>query len=239
MTCEACGAQYCYAHANAHTPSVSCEEYERSQASVWAADQALVAKTCRACPGCSSPIEKNDGCNTLRCVRCGTAFCWLCCRALTDAEIDDHYAVWNVLGGCPLKQLSGTTPGPFSDSISRNLTYGSLLLVLLPILLFAAAALWLRVLLSEEIQVHKAAALDERKLETLARANEDITGSSSGIVAELKEVDSSLQSNVSREGRCSSEGEPESSADPTSLSMAPTIASPSLPSHQPPSHFDA
>ncbi|KAL7447512.1 hypothetical protein ACHAXM_010790 [Skeletonema potamos] len=37
----------------------------------------------RKCPTCFTPIEKNGGCNHVRCGRCRTEFCWACMRAKT------------------------------------------------------------------------------------------------------------------------------------------------------------
>jgi len=36
------------------------------------------------CPGCKTPIEKNGGCNHMRC-KCGLSFCWLCGADISDA----------------------------------------------------------------------------------------------------------------------------------------------------------
>ena len=68
-TCGACGEHYCFFHSNAHAPGVACAAYERSQARAWAADNALIGRTCKRCPGCDAPVEKDAGCNTMRCPR--------------------------------------------------------------------------------------------------------------------------------------------------------------------------
>ncbi|KAL3779172.1 hypothetical protein HJC23_002023 [Cyclotella cryptica] len=41
----------------------------------------------RPCPGCSSPILKDGGCNHVRCGKCGVNFCWACmrCKSLCKA----------------------------------------------------------------------------------------------------------------------------------------------------------
>ncbi|CAI4232527.1 unnamed protein product [Auanema sp. JU1783] len=43
----------------------------------------------RQCPRCKVPIEKNEGCNKMLCVKCSCAFCWLC-NAILDKN--DPYA---------------------------------------------------------------------------------------------------------------------------------------------------
>ena len=50
----------------------------------------------KQCPECKVLIEKNDGCNEMKCLNCGFVFCWLCLREYTD----NHYSIYNVKG-CP------------------------------------------------------------------------------------------------------------------------------------------
>jgi len=37
----------------------------------------------RPCPSCSAPIEKDGGCNHMRCGKCNASFCWACMRLRT------------------------------------------------------------------------------------------------------------------------------------------------------------
>jgi len=50
----------------------------------------------KQCPECKVLIEKNDGCNQMKCLNCGYNFCWLCLREYTY----NHYSIYNVKG-CP------------------------------------------------------------------------------------------------------------------------------------------
>ena len=50
----------------------------------------------KQCPECKVLIEKNDGCNQMKCLNCGFSFCWLCLREYTY----NHYSIYNVKG-CP------------------------------------------------------------------------------------------------------------------------------------------
>ncbi len=40
-----------------------------------------IRDNCKPCPGCSSPVEKNGGCNHMHCAQCNTDFCWVCMQA--------------------------------------------------------------------------------------------------------------------------------------------------------------
>eukprot|EP00731_Ephydatia_muelleri_P018044 Em0011g84a len=37
-----------------------------------------LAENTKPCPNCNCPIEKNDGCNHMTCVKCSHEFCWVC-----------------------------------------------------------------------------------------------------------------------------------------------------------------
>lgn len=43
----------------------------------------------RNCPQCTTPIEKTEGCNKMKCRNCGVYFCWKCNKEITGY---DHFA---------------------------------------------------------------------------------------------------------------------------------------------------
>lgn len=55
----------------------------------------------KQCPQCTVIIEKNEGCNQMKCLACNFEFCWLCLKKYTS----DHYAIYNFTG-CPGMRFS-------------------------------------------------------------------------------------------------------------------------------------
>lgn len=49
-----------------------CPETETIANTLW-----LVTNS-KSCPNCKSPIQKNEGCNHMKCTKCKHEFCWLC-----------------------------------------------------------------------------------------------------------------------------------------------------------------
>ncbi|TVU23614.1 hypothetical protein EJB05_25989, partial [Eragrostis curvula] len=109
--CFRCGEE-------AHRP-VTCETVRR-----WLAKNASDSETAnwvlantKHCPRCRKPIEKNQGCNHMRC-RCGHHFCWLC---LGPAGGTDHYSC----EGQPRQHVKNNA-GETSDERKRRQAKASL-----------------------------------------------------------------------------------------------------------------
>lgn len=56
------------------------------------------AREVRPCPGCKRDIEKNFGCNDMRCTNCGVRFCWRCMSVVGRTRNNGNWCKC-VLGG--------------------------------------------------------------------------------------------------------------------------------------------
>jgi len=78
---ETCRFSFCFVCKEEWHADISCEKYqewklENNEAEARYAD--WVRQFAKACPKCTSPIEKNGGCNHMTCMKCKHQFCWLC-----------------------------------------------------------------------------------------------------------------------------------------------------------------
>ncbi len=58
------------------------------------------------CPGCKARTEKNDGCNHMRCERCGSEWCWICANKIVGTEHYNWRTLEGLFGGCPGLQFA-------------------------------------------------------------------------------------------------------------------------------------
>uniref|UniRef100_A0A1J3CD46 RBR-type E3 ubiquitin transferase n=1 Tax=Noccaea caerulescens TaxID=107243 RepID=A0A1J3CD46_NOCCA len=74
-----CGLQFCFSClSQAHSPC-SCLMWElwRKKCRDESETVNWITVHTKLCPKCCKPVEKNGGCNLVRCI-CGQCFCWLC-----------------------------------------------------------------------------------------------------------------------------------------------------------------
>ncbi|GMT33963.1 hypothetical protein PFISCL1PPCAC_25260, partial [Pristionchus fissidentatus] len=66
-----------------------------------------VLENSKKCPKCKSDIEvrKNNGCNKMKCAKCGSAFCWLCLKRLDVGDPYKHFS--GVRGSCANRLFEG------------------------------------------------------------------------------------------------------------------------------------
>lgn len=92
--CPACNNSICTRCQELFHYGMSCNLYQLSKADddyslkMWMEEDPEGRKIC---PSCSSPIEKNGGCNHMTCWKCKCHMCWLCLQVFETAEfVYDH-----------------------------------------------------------------------------------------------------------------------------------------------------
>ncbi|KAJ1442641.1 hypothetical protein B484DRAFT_442067 [Ochromonadaceae sp. CCMP2298] len=115
-----CGLVYCFYHASAHDPSITCAQYEASIAPLLKDSVDLILSSSKPCPGCRIPVMKSGGCNHMKC-QCGVAFCWLCGAAIDDALFPAHFQWWNPSGCSNLQMNESDEPSGGARVFARIL----------------------------------------------------------------------------------------------------------------------
>ncbi|KAI1143111.1 hypothetical protein F5Y05DRAFT_367519 [Hypoxylon sp. FL0543] len=65
-------------------------------------EEAMSAALIRTCNQCKNPFLKVDGCNKVRCTRCGTMHCYVCRKTITDYKHFNDTSRGGKNGRCPL-----------------------------------------------------------------------------------------------------------------------------------------
>lgn len=82
ITCEKCNYTYCAACGYIHGLEINCKKAKKFVAKYENTDDKgtanLMKQLSKPCPKCENDIEKNDGCNVMKCKQCKHDFCWLC-----------------------------------------------------------------------------------------------------------------------------------------------------------------
>ena len=96
IKCDKCGLETCFNCRLAWHEKATCEKAMEKEFKLYKRKFQI-----KNCPKCKSRIEKNGGCNHMRCSSCNYEFCWLCMRHYKFG----HYGLANILG-CPGLQFT-------------------------------------------------------------------------------------------------------------------------------------
>ncbi|QIW99562.1 hypothetical protein AMS68_005080 [Peltaster fructicola] len=81
FTCKLCAMRYCTECKVPMHEGMTCEEHAARKAQLELENDAsiiTVKATTKQCPKCHARIEKNHGCDHMRCTKCKHEFCWEC-----------------------------------------------------------------------------------------------------------------------------------------------------------------
>jgi len=83
MVCssELCKYAFCFNCRDEWHADSTCENYQQWKKDNNATNSLFISwanKNTKDCPKCKSKIEKNGGCNHMKCIECKHQFCWLC-----------------------------------------------------------------------------------------------------------------------------------------------------------------
>ena len=138
VKCVECDSEFCFFHSNAHVGQ-TCEQYEeRIKEEEKKVTIYLETIGTKQCPSCGAHIERDGGCNHVKCGHCGTCFCWLCLTIVDDSTFPSHFQWWN-LRGCPNLQLhEGEDPSQFIIFGSKILSMFQVIIIGPPAVCLAA-----------------------------------------------------------------------------------------------------
>jgi hypothetical protein len=110
VTCPCCEIEF-----NLPSSEIDIVSTSSTDESEMATQQWKNAHT-RNCPTCLCPIEKNGGCNHVKCRRCRSDFCWGCMRAKTRCK------AYNCENGAPYGGNASPRPGLTHQEQFEHLT---------------------------------------------------------------------------------------------------------------------
>lgn len=133
LKCE-CGQEICFDCCNEYHPEKTCEEMIDLIYKEYAKQVDI-----QLCRSCKSRVEKDDGCNHIRCSVCGNEWCWLCGAKYTK----HHYSFLNPFGCSGLQAGTHTkTRWPLWKRMTwKSFQIFTILLLILLLPLIGAGAL--------------------------------------------------------------------------------------------------
>jgi ariadne-1 len=89
VECRTCRSSFCFDCGVEHQPAL-CSQVKafNDKCAKDGEDIGWLVQNTKECPKCAAFIEKNGGCNWIKCYRCKFEFCWLCSRAMKHNEVD-------------------------------------------------------------------------------------------------------------------------------------------------------
>jgi len=120
-----CGESFCFECAHEWHGPLDCEFLKKwtKQFDSDAQTFRWINENTKDCPKCKAPIQKNGGCNYMRCGKCGHGFCWLCLWPWAQ-HTQDHFGC-NRLNQPTEEKLNREGNDKAKLSIDRYLHYAN------------------------------------------------------------------------------------------------------------------
>jgi len=81
VDCQQCDTKFCFTCGEEPHSPAKCRDFEHWN-EIYSDSDFWIKKHTKPCPGCQSPVEKNNGCDHMACSQCRAQFCWLCLTRL-------------------------------------------------------------------------------------------------------------------------------------------------------------
>ena len=78
VICYRCHQKTCFIHRIQWHEGMTCEEYDEQVDPGDEPSRQWIATHTKQCPKCPWQIEKNEGCDHMKCIKCKHEFCWSC-----------------------------------------------------------------------------------------------------------------------------------------------------------------
>jgi hypothetical protein len=91
VTCFNCHQKTCFTHKVKWHEGITCEEYDMNIDPDYESSRRWIVENSKKCPNCPYQIEKNDGCDHMKCVKCRHEFCWSCLADFQPIRQDGNH----------------------------------------------------------------------------------------------------------------------------------------------------
>jgi hypothetical protein len=91
VTCFHCHEKTCFTHKIKWHQGLTCAEYDEGIDPDDQTSQRWIAENSKKCPNCPYQIEKSDGCDHMKCIKCHHEFCWSCLAHFQPIRQDGNH----------------------------------------------------------------------------------------------------------------------------------------------------
>jgi len=145
-TKEDCQTKFCYECSREWHPNLTCKENEKlnKTSKERKSDKWRKNHKVRKCAQCGMDIQKDSGCNHMKCTTCGYEFCWICMEQFTP----DHY----INGSCAGLQFTAHPTAKKRLRKLKRLVIGTLIVIIaIPIVIIVAGVVVIVLIISVPI----------------------------------------------------------------------------------------